>query len=102
MTNPALYFSAIGTGATGPDLFVLHDQSSTPQAIPVRTDPAASFGSFAGEDGGFHELNGNLYFFAFTPTTSNSGDLFQLATDGTLTQLSALSTGGENAHFAYF
>src|SRR5262249_9038965 len=95
----ALYFPAIGNGAVGPDLFVLHDQS-TPRPPPVRTAPAAGFGSNAGENGGFHELNNKLYFFADEATIF--GGLHQLGTDGTISLVSGAISTGSDAHFTYF
>ena len=77
-----MYFSAIGTGNSGPDLFLVH-AGATPDAIPVRTDANASFGSFAGQGGGFHEIGGNLYFFA--DTAGDVGAFFQLSDTGVLT-----------------
>jgi large repetitive protein len=50
-----LYFSAIGPGNMGPDLFVL-DSNGTVTAAPIRSDSSATFGSFAGADGGFVPL----------------------------------------------
>src|SRR5262249_456236 len=94
----ALYFPAIGNGAVGPDLFVLHDQS-TPRPLPVRTDPAAGFGSNAGENGGFHELNNKLYFFADEATIF--GGLHQLGTAGTISLATAPISPGSDASFTY-
>jgi len=95
-----MYFSAVNTGSMGPDLFEL-PEDSTPQAIPVRTDPNAIYGSYAGEDGGFHALGGNLYFLANTAGTFDA--VFQLSTTGTLTELSgATGISEQNANFTYF
>jgi hypothetical protein len=75
----SLYFSAIGAGASGPDLVRLNpDGTVTPD--PVRTDASASFGSFAGENGGYVLFGGNVYFLADTAGTFDA--LFRLAPNG--------------------
>ncbi len=99
LVEPNLYFAAIGTGNSGPDLFRLSPGGAPPLSIPVRTDPSASFGSYAGEGGGFHQLGGNLYFFA--DTGPEIGALFQLAPNGTLTEITGATSTGEDAHFTY-
>jgi hypothetical protein len=102
-----LYFGAVGPGITGlmgPDLFVL-DSNGTVTPAPLRSDAAASFGSFPGQDGGYVQFAGDLYFFAFTPTTGQV--LYKLSPTGLVTAVGD-GNGGfygdpqENAHFTQF
>jgi hypothetical protein len=91
-TGPAsLYFSAFGgTGNNGnPDLYTLN-ASGNPVAKPLNV----ANGSFAGEDGGFFQFAGNLYFNANGTATSDTEALYKLDPSGTVT---AVSAGANNA-----
>ena len=95
-TQPAnLYFSALGsTGNSGnPDLYTL-DQNGNPLAIPLNV----ANGSSAGEDGGFFQFAGNLYFNANGTATSGTEALYELAPNGTVTAVSA----GANSFDGFF
>ena len=95
-TQPAnLYFSALGsTGNSGnPDLYTL-DQNGNPLAIPLNV----ADGSSAGEDGGFFQFAGNLYFNANGTATSGTEALYELAPNGTVTAVSA----GANSFDGFF
>ncbi len=99
-----LYFSAIGPGAFGPDLYVL-DSNGVVTAAPIRTDSSAAFGSDAGDDGGYVQFSNNLYFFAGTAQTGEV--LFQLGANGLVTPVGDGNGGyygdpGENANFTMF
>jgi hypothetical protein len=100
----SLFFSAVGTGNSGPDLFSL-DDSGVLTADPIRTDGGASNGSFAGENGGFVQFGGDLYFNAFT--TGASDALMKMTPDGTATAVGD-GAGGffgdtlEPSHFTEF
>jgi SdrD B-like domain len=91
-TGPAsLYFSAYGnTGNSGnPDLYTLN-ASGDPVAMPLNV----AYGSSAGEDGGFFQFAGNLYFNASGTATSSTEALFELTPNGTVT---AVSAGANNS-----
>jgi len=90
-----LYFSAFGgTGNSGnPDLYTL-DQNGNPLAIPLNV----ANGSSAGEDGGFFQFAGNLYFNANGTATSDTEALYELAPNGTVTAVSA----GANSFDGFF
>jgi hypothetical protein len=99
-----LYFSAIGPGNMGPDLFVL-DSNGTVTAAPIRSDSSATYGSYAGADGGFVPFAGNLYFNGFTATTGPV--LLALGPTGLITPVGDGNGGyygdpAENAHFTAF
>jgi glycosyltransferase involved in cell wall biosynthesis len=98
-----LYFSAVGPGASGPDLYVL-DSNGVVTAAPIRSDAQAALGSYAGENGGYVQFGNTLYFFASTGT----GDvLFSLGQNGLVTPVSDGNGGtygdpGEDVHFTVF
>ena len=99
-----LYFSAVGPGAFGPDLYVL-DSNGVVTAAPIRSDSSAQFGSFAGEDGGYFQFGNTLYFFAGTATTGDV--LFSLGQNGLIAPVTDGNGGtygdpGENVHFTLF
>lgn len=107
----ALYFSAVAPGAFGPDLYYV-DASGSANAFPIRNDPldaGADFGSRAGQDGGFHQLAGSLYFFAdyFDSGASSVVADALLKLDSsffgtTFAPVSGVNGTGEDAHFTLF
>ena len=90
------YFTAFaGPGNIGnPDLYTL-DANGNPVAIPL--NPAN--GSFAGEDGGFFQFAGNLYFNATGSATSGTEALYELQPNGTVAPVLAGSNGSIDGFF---
>jgi Ca2+-binding RTX toxin-like protein len=99
-----MYFSATSTGNIGPDLFSFTTDGG-PVADPVRFDGSAQYGSSAGEDGGFANFGGALYFNAFSTSTGDA--LMKVSPDGGVSVVEGpsgghLDNGGFDANFTEF
>ncbi len=102
-TGPAnLIFSAFsGAPQINGDLFTV-DAGGALTPIPIN----APSGSLAGDNGGFIQFAGNLYFHAFTAAVGGEV-LFKMAPNGTVTPVDDGSSGyygdvSEDAHFTVF
>jgi T1SS-143 domain-containing protein len=107
--TPGLYFAGLPAGNQQPDLYTV-GADDIPHAIPLNT--ISNTGSDAGQDGGFIQFAGELYFFASVPTVSGAGGtgtLFRLGPDNVATPVddgtgthTFIGDPGTDAHFTIY